>query len=82
MALTDTSVRHAKPRAKDYTLPDLNGLAFFVNTNGAKRWRFRFFWADKQPVFLSVPILKLEIRYCCMLTIFQVRGVLSPGSNP
>jgi len=49
MALTDTAVRHAKPRAKDYTLPDYNGLALFVNTKGAKYWHFRFSWADKQP---------------------------------
>ncbi|MHC8361593.1 Arm DNA-binding domain-containing protein [Pseudomonas sp. LS2P72] len=49
MALTNTAVRHAKPRAKDYTLPDYNGLALFVNTKGAKCWHFRFSWADKQP---------------------------------
>ena len=49
MALTDTAVRHAKPRAKDYTLPDYNGLALFVNTKGAKSWYFRFSWAEKQP---------------------------------
>ncbi|MGE8482278.1 MAG: Arm DNA-binding domain-containing protein [Pseudomonas sp.] len=49
MALTDTAVRYAKPRAKDYTLPDYNGLALFVNTKGAKCWHFRFSWADKQP---------------------------------
>jgi|GEM_PF-2624106 len=41
MALTNTAVRHAKPCAKDYTLPDYNGLALF--------WHFRFSWADKQP---------------------------------
>lgn len=29
--------------------PDYNGLAFFVNTKGAKRWHFRFSRADKQP---------------------------------
>ncbi|NWB69857.1 integrase [Pseudomonas fluorescens] len=49
MALTDTSVRHAKPRAKDYTLPDYSGLALFVSTKGAKCWHFRFSWADNQP---------------------------------
>ncbi len=48
MALTDTAVRHAKPRAKAYTLPDYNGLTLFVNTKGAKCWHFRFSWADKQ----------------------------------
>jgi hypothetical protein len=49
MALIDTAVRHAKPRTKDYTLPDYNGLALFMNTKGAKCWHFRFSWADKQP---------------------------------
>lgn len=49
MALTRTAVRYAKPSAKDYTLPDDNGLALFVNTKGAKCWHFRFSWAGKQP---------------------------------
>ncbi|MHC8400738.1 Arm DNA-binding domain-containing protein [Pseudomonas sp. MDT1-17] len=49
MALTDTAVRQAKPRAKNYTLPDYDGLALFVITKGAKCWHFRFSWADKQP---------------------------------
>lgn len=48
MALTKTAVRHAKPRAKDYTL-DYNSLALFVNTKGAKCWHFHFSWSDKQP---------------------------------
>ncbi|SEU10973.1 hypothetical protein SAMN03159512_05151 [Pseudomonas sp. NFR09] len=30
MALTDTAVRHAKPRAKDYTLSGCNGLAHIL----------------------------------------------------
>jgi hypothetical protein len=49
MVLTITAVRHAKPRAKNYTLPDFDGLALFVNTNGTKSWHFRFSWAGKQP---------------------------------
>jgi len=39
MTLTDTAVRHAKLRAKDYTLPDYSSLALFVNTKGAKCWQ-------------------------------------------
>ncbi|MBC3361589.1 DUF4102 domain-containing protein [Pseudomonas sp. SWRI154] len=49
MVLTVTAVRHAKPRAKNYTLPDFDGLALFVNTKGTKSWHFRFSWANKQP---------------------------------
>lgn len=49
MVLTNTAVRHARPRAKNYTLPDFDGLALFVNTKGTKSWHFRFSWAGKQP---------------------------------
>ncbi|MCS3419366.1 hypothetical protein M2399_003716 [Pseudomonas sp. BIGb0450] len=49
MVLTNTAIRHAKPRAKNYTLPDFDGLALFVNTKGTKSWQFRFSWAGKQP---------------------------------
>ncbi|XXE47124.1 DUF4102 domain-containing protein [Pseudomonas sp. R3-56] len=49
MVLTNTAVRHARPRAKNYSLPDFDGLALFVNTKGTKSWHFRFSWAGKQP---------------------------------
>lgn len=49
MVLTNTAVRHARPRAKNYTLPDFDGLALFVNTKDTKSWHFRFSWAGKQP---------------------------------
>lgn len=49
MPLTDTAVRLAKPRAKDYTLNDTDGLALFVKTSGSKYWHFRFSWCGKQP---------------------------------
>ena len=48
MVLTSTAIRHAKPRAKNYTLPDFDGLALFVNTKGTKSWHFRFSWRGKQ----------------------------------
>jgi hypothetical protein len=49
MVLTITVFRHAKPRAKNCTLPGFDGLALFVNTKGTKSWHFRFSWAGKQP---------------------------------
>ncbi|WP_458131933.1 Arm DNA-binding domain-containing protein [Pseudomonas sp. R3-41] len=48
MVLTNTAVRHAKPRTKNYTLPDFDGLALFVNTKGTKSWHFRYSWAGGQ----------------------------------
>lgn len=49
MPLTDTAVRNAGPRDKDYAVADTDGLALFVTTTGSKIWHFRFSWAGKQP---------------------------------
>lgn len=48
MPLSDTAVRQAKPRDKDYTLPDLDGLSLFVAASGTKSWHFRFTWQGKR----------------------------------
>ena len=49
MPLTDTAVRQAKPRDKDYSLADAAGLSLFVAAKGAKSWHFRFSWHGRQP---------------------------------
>lgn len=49
MPLTDTAVRQAKPREKDFTLNDSEGLALFVKKNGTKSWHFRYSWLGSQP---------------------------------
>jgi hypothetical protein len=36
MALTDTAVRQAKARDKDYSLNDADGLSLFIKANGTK----------------------------------------------
>jgi len=42
MALTDTTVRNAKPRSKAYKLVDSGGLYVIVRPNGSKLWRYRY----------------------------------------
>ncbi len=49
MALTDVVAQKARPRDKDYTLNDADGLALFVPTKGKKKWHFRFMVGDSQP---------------------------------
>ncbi len=48
MALTDTKVRSAKPKAKEYSLVDGDGMFLLVHPNGSKYWRFRFRFGCKQ----------------------------------
>lgn len=40
--LTDTKCEAAKPRDKDYTLFDGQGLFLLVRSNGSKVWRFKY----------------------------------------
>lgn len=79
MALTNTAVRHAKPRAKDNTLPDYNGLALFVNTKGAKCWHFRFSWADKQPRISLGAYPEISLRdaraLCDIARVLVAKGI-------
>lgn len=42
MALTDTAVRNAKPREKEYKLADSGGLYLLVSPSGGKLWRLKF----------------------------------------
>jgi len=48
MPLTDAQVRKALPREKDYKLADSGGLYLFVTTKGAKSWRLKYRFADKE----------------------------------
>ena len=49
MPLTDTAVRQAKTKEKDYSLTDADGLSLFVSAKSTKSWHFRFSWHGKQP---------------------------------
>jgi integrase len=42
MALTDTQLRNAKPKAKDYSISDSLGLSILITAKGGKWWRFRY----------------------------------------
>jgi hypothetical protein len=40
--LTNTEVKQAKPKDKDYTLLDGDGLQLRVKTTGTKSWLFNY----------------------------------------
>lgn len=42
MALTDTTIRNAKPSAKPYKLADGGGMFLYVAPAGGKLWRFKY----------------------------------------
>jgi integrase len=48
MALTDTQVRNAKPRAQTYKLSDGGGMYLLVRPGGARYWRLDYRFAEKR----------------------------------
>jgi hypothetical protein len=42
MALSDTSIRAAKPKDKPYKMADAGGLFLLVNPTGSKLWRLKY----------------------------------------
>jgi integrase len=47
MPLTQFGIQNAKPRAKQYSLSDGQGLHLLVKPGGSKLWRFRYRFAGK-----------------------------------
>lgn len=48
MALTDTAVKKAKSKDKDYKLADSGGLFLLIKANGAKYWRLKYRYLGKE----------------------------------
>ena len=48
MALTNTQIKNAKPKDKQYKLSDQGGLYLLVRTNGSKVWKYDYRLNDKR----------------------------------
>ena len=80
MILTDTAIRAAKPKEKEYTLSDGGGLLLAVR-GSSKRWVLRYHWngKEKRAGLGSYPEVGLaDARE----KAFQFRRELGRGCNP
>lgn len=48
MALSDITIRNAKPQAKPYKISDSGGLFLLVTLTGGKLWRYSYRFDGKQ----------------------------------
>jgi hypothetical protein len=65
--LTDTQIRQAKPRERDYKFSDFDSLYLLIRTNGAKLWRFGYRFGGKQKLlalgaYPTVPLAEARER--------------------
>lgn len=82
MPLTDTTVRTAKAKDKQYKLSDSAGLYLLVQPNGKKYWRLKYYFAGKEKL-LSIgvyPVINLsEAREQCLLAKKQLGNNIDPS---
>ena len=82
MALTDTKIKQAKPKDKDYKLSDAKGLFLLVTKKGAKYWRFKYRFASKEKL-LSIGVYPLvtlkQARKACDLAKEQLGQGIDPS---
>ncbi|MGD9970410.1 MAG: tyrosine-type recombinase/integrase [Sulfuricurvum sp.] len=79
--LTDTEIKNAKPKDKEYTLSDGNGLQIVVKTNGRKIWEIRYTinGKAKQTTAGTYPTVSLkEAR----MKRDELKGKISSGIDP
>ncbi len=81
MALSDLTIRQAKPNGKAYNLPDTDSLGLFVSTSGGKSWHFRYYWQGKQKRISLGTYPEIGLREARALRD-EARTLLARGINP
>ena len=81
MALTDSHVRNAKPKAQAYKLGDGRGMYLLVRPNGARYWRLDYRFAGKRRT------LALGVYPTVTLSVARARRedahtLLAQGTDP
>lgn len=81
MPLTDTAIRAAKPKEKPYKIADSKGLYLFVQSSGARYWRYDYRFQNKRKglAFGIYPAVSLaEAR----AERDKARGQIANGEDP
>ena len=83
--LTDAAIRNARPREKDYSLADGDGLDILITTKatdtGGKYWRFHYRFGGKQDtlrfgVYPAVPLVEARRKK------LEAKAKIAAGVNP
>jgi integrase len=83
MALTETAIRKAKPKAKSYKMSDTLGLYLQVNPSGSKLWRLKYHidGVERKLALGSYPMVKLtEAREARDVARKQVSKLIDPNA--
>lgn len=81
MALTEVTIRNAKPQAKPYKLGDSGGLFLLVTPAGGKLWRMKFRTAEKEKL-LSIGAWPAISLANARKERDKARELLAAGADP
>jgi integrase len=81
MALTDTRIRNARPRAEAYKLSDGGGMYLLVTPHGARYWRMDYRFAGKRRT-LALGVYPIVTLSCARTRREEARALLSQDIDP
>ena len=81
MALTDTQIRNAKPKAKAYKLSDGGGMYLLVKPDGARYWRLDYRFAGKRRT-LALGVYPTTALSNARTRREEARALLAQGNDP
>lgn len=81
MALSDTAIRAAKPREKQFKLSDEKGLLLIVRPTGGKLWRLKYRFAGKEQQFTIGTYPEVSLKEARERRD-AARALLAQGKNP
>ena len=81
MALSDTTIKNAQPRAKAYKLYDSDGLFLSVTAAGGKFWRFKFKFGGKEQLLSLGKYPDIGLKKARELR-GKARETVADGKNP
>jgi len=81
MALTDTAIKNAMPKAAQYKLHDEKGLFAIVRPTGGKLWRFKYRYQGKEQQLSlgTYPEVSLKVA---RKRLEEARQMLAEGKDP
>ena len=81
MALTDTSIKQAKPAATPIKLTDEKGLHLLINPNGSRYWRFSYRFDGKQKT-LALGVYPDTTLKQARIYRDEARQLIANGTDP
>lgn len=81
MKLTDSIIKAAKIKDKDYSMPDGHGLTLYVKTSGSKLWRMRYYFNEKEKMLSLGAYPEVTLKQA-RDTHKNLRELLTKGIDP